>query len=190
MADEAKAESAKLKADSEKSIADAKAEYAAALKAAHSNHASALESLKGEHTTALEALRAELTGKVSEAEGKATEALTAAQQRALQADLRVAAIRAGMIDLDGLKLLDMSKVELDDNGDLKNGDEIMAGLKEAKDFLFSKEPPPPPKSDTSSNTNDKKPDPKPAVGKKATEMTEAEFQQSWSHIMTTGKIPA
>jgi len=188
MADETKTELAKAKAEAEKAVADAKAEYHAALKAAHSNHASALESLKGEHGTALEALKAELTGKVTEAETKAATALTAAQKRALHADLRVAATLAGMLDLDGLKLVDETKLELDDDGNLKNGEALMTALKEAKGFLFSKEPPPPPKPASSGNT-ETPPTPKTPTTKKATEMSNEEFAAAMAHISRYGKPP-
>jgi hypothetical protein len=50
--------------------------------------------------------------------------------------LKVAAQKAGMIDLDGLKLADMSKVTLEDNGTVKGVDELIAALKERGETIF------------------------------------------------------
>ena len=39
--------------------------------------------------------------------------------RIVHAELKAEALRAGMVDLDGLKLLDLEKVELDAGGSIK-----------------------------------------------------------------------
>jgi hypothetical protein len=54
------------------------------------------------------------------------------------AKMKVAAQRAGMIDLDALKLADTSKVTLEADGTVKGADELMTALKEAKPYLFGK----------------------------------------------------
>lgn len=150
----------------------------------------ALTAIRGEHTTALEALRTELTGKVTEAETKSTETLTKAQQRTLNADLRVAATLAGMLDLDGLKLIDNSKIELDEEGNLKNGEALMTSLKETKTYLFSKEAPPPPKLPTSTSNPEPTPKPKDPKAKSAKDLSEAEWNHALDHINATGNLPA
>jgi hypothetical protein len=43
-----------------------------------------------------------------------------------------------MIDLDWLKLVDMTKVTLEPDGTVKGADELMTALKEAKPYLFGK----------------------------------------------------
>jgi chromosome segregation ATPase len=149
-------------------------------------HKTALDAIRAEHNTALDTLRTDLTGKLTEAEGKATEALTKAQAKALMADLKVAAKDAGMVDLDGLKLLDSGKVELDDNGELKNGEALMASLKEAKPFLFKSEATPDPKKKDTSNPQNP-PDPKQPTKKKATEMTDDEYKAARREVMS-GRI--
>ena len=50
--------------------------------------------------------------------------------------MKAAALKAGMHDLDGLKLADMTKVTLEADGTVKGADELMAALKEAKPYLF------------------------------------------------------
>ncbi len=59
-----------------------------------------------------------------------------AQNRLIRAELKAEAIRAGMVDLDGLKLLDTSDVKLNDNGEVEGGTALLAGLKRAKPWLF------------------------------------------------------
>jgi hypothetical protein len=52
--------------------------------------------------------------------------------------LKAAALKAGMHDLDGLKLADVSKVTLGAYGSVIGADEVVAELKAAKPFLFVK----------------------------------------------------
>jgi hypothetical protein len=56
--------------------------------------------------------------------------------RLVAADLRTEAIRAGMIDLDGLKLVDLSSVTLDANDRVVGGRKIMEDLRRDKPWLF------------------------------------------------------
>ena len=116
----------------------------------------------------------EANAKIAAAEAAskaATEQVTKdANARVIRAELKVAAQKAGMIDLDGLKLADLSKVTLEDDGvTVKGADELMTALKEAKPYLFgvpnkgtSNTTPPPPPGDT--------------APKKAKDMTEDERQ--------------
>ncbi len=98
---------------------------------------------------------------------KVKEVQSAADQRVIRAELKAAAIKAGMVDLDGLKLADLSKVKLNDEGEVEGAEELMASLKKAKPYLFG---------DPSSSSSGKPPpkgDPKP---KRATEMTDDEYK--------------
>ena len=58
------------------------------------------------------------------------------QTRLVAANLRTEAMRAGMIDLDGLKLVDLSGVHLDENDKIVNGRKIMTELRRTKPWLF------------------------------------------------------
>ena len=51
-----------------------------------------------------------------------------AQARVIRAELKVEAVRAGIVDLDGLKLLDLKDVELTSEGELSNAAELVAQL--------------------------------------------------------------
>ena len=58
------------------------------------------------------------------------------QSRLIAANLRTEAVRAGMVDLDGLKLVDLSDVHLDENDKVIGGRKIMAELRRNKPWLF------------------------------------------------------
>nr|WP_294527318.1 hypothetical protein [uncultured Rhodopila sp.] len=58
------------------------------------------------------------------------------ESRLVAANLRTEAVRAGMIDLDGLKLVDLSAVTLDANDKVVDGRKIMDGLRREKPWLF------------------------------------------------------
>ncbi len=107
----------RLKASEQESLrkeADAKAEKAAK---------DAEDALKVE--------REKLTAEKAEIE-------TSSQKRIIQAELRAEAIKAGMVDLDGLKLADLSAVKIDEKGEVVGAEALMAALKESKPYLFGK----------------------------------------------------
>jgi len=56
--------------------------------------------------------------------------------RLVRAEMKAEAIRAGMIDLDGLKLLDLSAVKLNEKGEIDDASGMMARFKKAKPWLF------------------------------------------------------
>ncbi len=55
----------------------------------------------------------------------------------MRAELKAEAIRAGMIDLDGLKLLDMTEISLNARGEVEKATSIIEDFKRAKPWLFS-----------------------------------------------------
>ena len=88
------------------------------------------------------------------------------QQRLMLANLRTEAVRAGMIDLDGLKLIDTSSVHLDQNDNVVEGQRIMAELRRNKPWLFAA---------VSSSSETLAPTSQPVRQKMALEMTEKEY---------------
>ena len=54
----------------------------------------------------------------------------------LRVGLRAEAVRAGMVDLDGLKLVDTSGLEPDEHGEIGGAPALMAAMKRAKPWLF------------------------------------------------------
>jgi hypothetical protein len=58
------------------------------------------------------------------------------QIRLVAANLRTEAVRAGMIDLDGLRLIDLAGVHLDEHDTIVGGRKIMTELRRTKPWLF------------------------------------------------------
>lgn len=56
----------------------------------------------------------------------------------IRAELKAEAIRAGMVDLDGLKLINIDDVHLTDTGELAEAADLMVKLKRTKPWLFGK----------------------------------------------------
>jgi hypothetical protein len=85
----------------------------------------------------------------------------------VRAELKAEAIRAGMVDLDGLKLVDASRVTLSALGEVEGVPELMTQLKKNKPWLFS----------AMSLSSTAMPPPAQVPRQKmATEMTDAEYR--------------
>ena len=59
-----------------------------------------------------------------------------AEVKLIRAELKAEAVKAGMIDLDGLKLLDASEVRLNDAGEVQDAGALLGRLKRSKPWLF------------------------------------------------------
>ncbi len=70
------------------------------------------------------------------AEAALADSQAKANERLIRAELKAEAVRAGMIDLDGLKLIDLTEVGLTQNGEVADAATILAKLKRAKPWLF------------------------------------------------------
>ena len=111
--------------------------------------------------------KAEATKAKADADAAIATANTAANRRIINAELRAEATKAGMVDLDGLKLLDLDKagVSLDDDGNVKGAAEALEALKKGKPYLFA----------PASTGNTQTPKPGDQTPKKATDMTDEEY---------------
>jgi hypothetical protein len=87
--------------------------------------------------------------------------------RLIRAELKAEALRAGMVDLDGLKLLNMEDIKLSDAGEIENAADHLQKLKRAKPWLFSN------LASSSSATNP--PRPEPARVRQANELSHEEW---------------
>jgi hypothetical protein len=88
------------------------------------------------------------------------------QSRLVVASLRTEAVRAGMIDLDGLKLIDLSTVHLGDDDKVIGGRKLMDDLRRTKPWLFGAD---------SSSSGAVAPTSQPVRQKTALEMTDEEY---------------
>jgi len=105
--------------------------------------------------------------RVAELERRLAELEAATSARVVHAELRAQAIKAGMIDLDGLKLLDTSHLKVNDAGEIEGGVKIFADLRKSKPWLF------PPASSSSPATA---PPATSATARRATDMNHTEWQ--------------
>ncbi|MFH5067214.1 hypothetical protein ACHHY8_02525 [Enterobacter cloacae complex sp. 2024EL-00215] len=85
----------------------------------------------------LDAAQNDAKKKSEEADQKVQSAEKAANARIIRAELKAVAVKAGMVDLDGLKLADLSSVTLGEDGEVTGAEDLMAKLKEAKPYLFA-----------------------------------------------------
>ena len=109
--------------------------------------------------------------KLTAAEASAKEAGTKANATLRDAALRLAAKDAGIVDMDGLKLLDTSKVTVADDGTVSIPDKFFETAREAKPFLFTQTGT---QTGTTSQTQ-KTPPASTPTGKLATEMSPEEY---------------
>ncbi|MBV9251105.1 MAG: hypothetical protein JO227_17875 [Acetobacteraceae bacterium] len=110
---------------------------------------------------------AELRAHTAALEKQLAEERQRAETRIIRAELKAEALRAGIIDVDGLKLIDLSTAKLNDKGEVEGAAQMLAGLKRAKPWLFGA---------SSSSSTSSPPPAQPPKQKLATEMTDAEYR--------------
>ncbi len=71
-----------------------------------------------------------------DAQAKINQAQQAANERIIRAELKAEAVKAGVVDLDVLKLVDLSKLKINDQGEVEGGAELIKQLKESKPHFF------------------------------------------------------
>ncbi len=88
------------------------------------------------------------------------------QSRLVVANLRTEAVRAGMVDLDGLRLIDLSTIRLGIDDKVIGGRKLMDDLRRTKPWLFAAK---------SSSSAAVAPSSQPVRQKTALEMTDEEY---------------
>jgi hypothetical protein len=96
------------------------------------------------------------------------------EQRVILAELKVEAMRAGIVDLDGLKFLNTAEIHLDEDGNIDGGSELINQLKRAKPWLFAT---------PWSSSVAKVPSSKPARQKLAKDMSDTEYRAARANII-------
>ena len=94
--------------------------------------------------------------------------------RLVRAELKAVAVRAGMIDLDGLKLIDVDELKLDADGNVKGAGEVMRDLRRSKPWLFG---------GASTSSSASAPPAQPPRPKLATEMSYDEWQAARTDML-------
>jgi hypothetical protein len=110
----------------------------------------------------------------AELERKLAEMEATAHERIVRAELKAEALRAGMVDLDGLKLLDTARVKLGENGEVEGAQALMRDLKRAKPWLFG---------GASSSSTAGAPPAQPPKPRLATEMNFDEWQKARAELL-------
>jgi hypothetical protein len=116
----------------------------------------------------------ELRTRAEALEQRLAETEQSARFRLVRAELKVEAVRAGMVDLDGLKLLDLEQVQLNPDGEIENAAQLMAQFRRAKPWLFG---------GTSSSSPANAPPAQPQRQKLATEMSEKEYRAARAALL-------
>ncbi len=83
----------------------------------------------------------ELRSRAEALERQLAEVQRQTEARIVHAELKAEAIRAGIVDPDGLKLLDISTVKLNKDGEVESAGTLIADLKRAKPWLFGSSSP-------------------------------------------------
>jgi hypothetical protein len=95
--------------------------------------------------------------------------------RLIRAELKTEAVKAGMIDLDGLKLIDASEVRLNEAGEVEDAGALLGRLKRAKPWLFG--------GGTSSSAAINPPRPEPPRTRHANELSREEWLQARAALL-------
>lgn len=114
----------------------------------------------------------------ADAEGFVSQARQDADARVVRAELKAHALRAGIVDLDGLRLADLSTMKLNAAGEVEGAEALLEALKASKPYLFQATGA---QTGTTSQTQ-KPPTPSPSTGKKASDLTEAEFEAELARL--------
>ncbi len=93
-----------------------------------------------------------------------------ANARLIRAELKVEAVKAGMIDLDGLKLIDAGEVRLREDGGVEDAGGVLSRLKRSKPWLFG--------GGASSSVAANPPRPEPARTRHANDLSHEEWLQA------------
>lgn len=117
---------------------------------------------------------AELKARCEQLERELVQMKQKAENGIVKAHLQAEAARAGMIDLDGLKMLDISRVTISEDGEVQGATALMERVRKEKPWLFGK---------TSTSAPGGAPPSQPPRQKLATEMTDAEYQTAREAIL-------
>lgn len=102
---------------------------------------------------------------------------SAFEQRVINAELKAAAMEAGLIDMDAFKMADTSKVKITDAGEVIGIKELISDLKKEKAYLF--------KDITTSNKNSSAPPTNVEANEKPTYATQQELKEATQNFLAS-----
>lgn len=97
------------------------------------------------------------------------------EARIVRAELKAEAIRAGIVDPDGLKLMNTDAIKLNEDGEVEGAGALIADLKRAKPWLFG--------GTSSSSSSALAPPATPPRQKLATEMSDDEWRAARTALL-------
>ncbi len=112
--------------------------------------------------------------RVAALERKLIDTTSAYTQRLVQAELKAEAIRTGMVDLDGIRLVDTTTLTVNDKGEVAGAAAVMEQMRTTKPWLFSP---------ASSSAAASPPPAQMSHARLATEMTREEWQQARTTLL-------
>ncbi|GAN76367.1 hypothetical protein [Acidisphaera rubrifaciens] len=121
-----------------------------------------------------EAIVAELRQRAETLEQQLASVQRDTETRIVQAELRAEALRAGIVDMDGLKLADASQARLNDRGEVEGAAQVVAQLRRNKPWLFT---------GASSSSAASVPPAQAPRQKRATEMDDSEWRAARSELL-------
>lgn len=127
-----------------------------------------------ETPTSTEVALAEARAHAAELERRLSAAQQEAEQRLIRAEMKAEAVRAGMVHLDGLKLLDLSNAKLTAFGEVEGAAALMAQAKRDKPWMFT---------GASSSAAAAAPPAVVTVQKNAMDMTEDEYRAARADLL-------
>lgn len=98
-----------------------------------------------------------------------------AAEKLMRAELKAEAVKAGMIDLDGLKLIDAGELQVNEAGEVPDAGALLARLKRAKPWLFG--------AGASTSAAVHPPRPEPPRMRHANELSHEEWQQARAALL-------
>jgi hypothetical protein len=112
--------------------------------------------------------------RVAELEQKLARLEAQTREKLIHAELKTEALRAGMVDLDGLKLVDAATVTLDESGAVTGAVALLRDLRRAKPWLFGA---------ANSSSTAGTPPAQPPQAKLATQMSHEEWQAARADLL-------
>ncbi|WP_175969631.1 hypothetical protein [Burkholderia sp. BCC0322] len=107
-----------------------------------------------------------------------TDADTRANQRVMRAELKAHAVKAGLVDMEALDLLDLSSVKFNDKGELEGVDALFEAAKKAKPYLFGAQ---------NTGSTEKKPPPAENTPKDVRNLSAAEYEAEKAKMVAASR---